>query len=92
MSAWPWSPIQISDTEWVIMRNSPTKPKALVRRFDADATHPTFFRAVTWAPTSAERKLIGYFPTLETADAAVLEDPYRDIRDGPDKDRLKRGA
>ncbi|MCU1439522.1 MAG: hypothetical protein JWP85_519 [Rhodoglobus sp.] len=88
LSAWPWSPIQISEFEWVIMRNSPTQPKGLVRRFDADSQHPTFFRAVTWAPTSEGRQLIGYFPTLEAADEAVLEDPYRDIRDGPDKDRL----
>jgi hypothetical protein len=60
-----------------------------VRRFDADSQHPTFYRAVSWAPTSEGRQLIGYFPTLQAADEAVLEDPYRDIRDGPDKDRLR---
>jgi hypothetical protein len=90
LSAWPWSPIQISDAEWVVMRNSPTQPKGVVRRFEATSEHPVFYRAVTWAPTSEGRRLIGYFPTLEKADEAVLEDPYRDIVDGPDKDRMAR--
>jgi hypothetical protein len=89
MSAWPWPPIQVSDVAWVVMRNDPTQPKAVVRRFDASSEHPVFFRAVTWAPTSEGRRLIGYYPTLEQADEAVLEDPYRQIADGPDKDRMR---
>ncbi len=89
MTAWPWPPIRISDTEWVVMRNSASRPKAVIRRMDADPGHPPFFRAVSWAPESADRHLIGYFPTLEFADLAVLEDAPQLITHGPDKDRLR---
>jgi hypothetical protein len=88
MAAWPWPPIRISDTEWVVMRNSASHPKAVIRRLDAEAGYPPFFRAVSWAPASADRQLIGYFPTLETADLAILEDAPQLITHGPDKDRL----
>ncbi|MBG6054379.1 hypothetical protein IWX81_000769 [Salinibacterium sp. CAN_S4] len=88
MAAWPWPPIRISDTEWVVMRNSASRPKAVIRRMEADPGYPPFFRAVSWAPASAERRLIGYFPTLESADLAILEDAPQLITHGPDKDRL----
>ncbi|MDJ0335330.1 hypothetical protein QMG83_08855 [Salinibacterium sp. G-O1] len=88
MAAWPWPPISINDSEWVVMRNSASRPKAIIRRMQADAGHPPFFRAVSWAPVSADRRLIGYFPTLELADLAILEDPPQLITHGPDKDRL----
>ncbi|WP_309616622.1 hypothetical protein [Salinibacterium sp.] len=88
MAAWPWPPIRISDSEWVIMRNSASTPKAVVRRIEADTGHPPFYRAVSWAPTSSERQLIGYFPSLETADLAILEDAPQLITHGPDRDRL----
>lgn len=88
MAAWPWPPIRISDSEWVVMRNSATTPKAVVRRIEADPGHPPFYRAVSWAPTSSQRQLIGYFPSLEIADLAILEDAPQLITHGPDKDRL----
>ena len=74
MTAWPWPPIQVSEVEWVVMRNSPSRPKGLVRFLPATAAQPAAYRAVTWAPRSENRELIGYFPTLELADASVLED------------------
>lgn len=89
MSAWPWPPIQISDCEWIIMRHDRAKPKAVVRRFDADERHPSYFRVVTWAPLSKDRQLIGRYPTLQLADEAVLVDSPAQITDGPDKDRLR---
>lgn len=70
----PWPPVQISECEWVIVRNHIGRPKALVRRFDATRDHPTFFRVVTWAPKSEDRRLWGYFPTLEEADHSVKFD------------------
>lgn len=74
LSAWPWPPIQIGDSEWIIMRNSPSLPKAVVRLVAETPESPRYYRAVTWAPASDNRALIGYFPTLEAADEAVLED------------------
>ena len=85
MTAWPWPPIQISEVEWVVMRNSPSQPKALVRHFAATASQSAHYRAVTWAPRSENRQLIGYFPSLELADAAVLEDSAARISTGPDR-------
>ena len=85
MTAWPWPPIQVSETEWVVMRNSPTHPKGLVRFLPATAAQPAVYRAVTWAARSEDRQLIGYFRTLELADAAVLEDAPGLIPAGPDR-------
>lgn len=85
MSAWPWPPIQIGEVEWVVMRSSPSHPKAVVRYFPATTEAPAFYRAVTWSPTPGNRELIGYFTSLELADEAVLEDSPGRIRTVPDR-------
>ena len=85
MSAWPWPPIRVGETEWLIMRNSPTHPKAVVRLLPATAEAAERYRAVTWAPRSEQRLLIGYFATLGAADEAVLEDSPRAIAIAPDR-------
>ena len=74
MAAWPWPPIRISDTEWVVMRNSASHPKAVLRRLEADPGHPPFFSAMSRAQAPSDRRLIGYSPSLELADLAILED------------------
>ncbi len=61
--------IQISDCEWIIMRDDPRNPAAIVRRLTFDGE--TFYRIVRWAPTSEGRKLFGYVRTLEIADMCV---------------------
>ena len=85
MTAWPWPPIQVSEVEWVIMRNNPSQPKALVRLLPARGAQPAAYRAVTWAARSENRQLIGYFPTIELADAAVLEDAPTRIAVAPER-------
>jgi hypothetical protein len=67
----PWPPVQISDCEWVIVRDHPDAPAAIIRRFDATADHSSYFRVVTWRPTSAGRVLIGRYESLKDADRAV---------------------
>ena len=89
MSAWPWPPIQISDCEWIIMRHERTRPKAIVRRFEASEHHAGYFRVVTWAPLSKDRQLIGRYPSLELANEAVLVDSPGHMSDGADKDRVR---
>ena len=32
----------------------------------------SFYRVVTWSPTSEGRTLVGYFPTLQDADRSIL--------------------
>jgi hypothetical protein len=71
------------------MRHERTRPKAMIRRFDANADHGTYFRVVTWAPLSKDRKLIGRYASLELADGAVLVDSPGQITHGPDKDRQR---
>jgi hypothetical protein len=87
MSAWPWPPIRIGEDEWIVMRNEPGTPRAVIRRFSSGGG--TYYRAVSWAPNSEERVLIGRYPTLQAADDAVLTDPPQDVRSGPDKDRRR---
>lgn len=88
--AWepPWPPVQISDCEWVIIRNYAETPAALVRRFDADADHPAYFRVVTWRPTSAGRKLIGRYESLKDADRAVFFDTTNSVSPTTPPDRV----
>ena len=85
LTAWPWPPIQIGAEEWIVMRNSPSRPKGVVRFFAATDRSPAFYRAVTWAPRSEDRALIGYYPTLELADSAILEDSPGRIAVIPDR-------
>lgn len=88
MTAWPWPPIQIGDCEWIVMRHERSRPKALIRRFDTTPERTTYFRVVTWAPLSKDRKLIGRYASLDLADGPVLVDSPAQITHGPDKDRL----
>jgi hypothetical protein len=67
----PWPPIRVSDCEWIVLRNLWVQPSAIIRRIDGPQPH---YRVVTWAPTSAERRLVGRYLTLEAADRAVLFD------------------
>jgi hypothetical protein len=59
----------------VVIRNYPDSPAALIRRFDATFDHTTYFRVVTWRPTSSGRQLIGRFAMLKEADCAMFFEP-----------------
>lgn len=63
-------PIRIGEAEWIIMREEPDRPAALVKYF-APSGAPAYFRCVSWAPRSADRRLIGRFATLAEAERAV---------------------
>jgi len=71
----PWPPIRLSDDEWVLMRDSQTEPAAIVRRLKMGPRQQTYYRVVSWAPNSENRKLVGYFQTLADADRSVLFSP-----------------
>lgn len=71
----PWPPIRIGEAEWIIMRDSKTEPAAVIRTVRLGPRNETFYRVVTWAPTSADRSLVGYFVTLAEADRSVLFTP-----------------
>lgn len=53
------------------MRDSKSQPAAVIRTVKLGPRNETFFRVVTWAPTSEGRQLVGYFETLAIADRSV---------------------
>lgn len=66
-------PIRISTDEWVIVRNNPRYPKALIRRIDPRL--PTeHYRVVTFELDPSKRMLLGRYRTLEAANDSVLYD------------------
>lgn len=79
-----WPPIQIGEDEWIIMRTERSRPAALVKRFagqgNPDRPARSYFRCVTWAERSADRRLIGRFRTLDEADAAVVTPSTEEFR------------
>ena len=66
----PWPMIQISEHEWIVIRDDPRRPAAVVRELP-DKLDGGRFRIVRWAPRSEDRALFEYLPTLEFADMAV---------------------
>jgi hypothetical protein len=66
----PTPPIRIGEAEWIVMREVPDRPAGLVKYF-APSGAPAYFRCVTWAPRSEDRRLIGRFATLAEAERAV---------------------
>ncbi len=76
-------PVRISAHEWVIIRNNPRFPKAIIRRIDPGGPHE-HYRVVTFELESKDRKLIGRYRTLEAANDAVLFDnPRPDLPEHP---------
>lgn len=71
----PWPPIRISDGEWIIMRDSNREPVGIIRTVKLGPREQTFYRVVTWAPTSGGRELVGYYDSLDEADRSILFTP-----------------
>jgi hypothetical protein len=63
-----WHPRRlVTGTEWTMTVPGQPEPLAVIRRLRFEGR--VVFRAVTWAPTSGGRELIGYFRSGD--DAAV---------------------
>jgi hypothetical protein len=67
-------PIRYDVDTWLVMRNDPILPKAIIRRFVHTETGREYYRVVTWDLESKKRNLIGRYPSLEDANVAVLYD------------------
>lgn len=66
-----WHPSMTAlPVEWELRNGWPVEPLAVIRRIERPNGNLVVirFRAVTWAPTSEGRKLVGYY---ETGDAAA---------------------
>ncbi len=68
----PWPPVRIAESEWVILRDSRTEPAGVIKVVTLGPRGESFYRVVTWSPTSEGRTLVGYFSTLQEADRSIL--------------------
>lgn len=76
-------PIRISTDEWIVVRNNPRFPKAVIRRIDPGGA-AEHYRVVTFDLDRANRRLVGRYRTLEAANDAVPYDrPERTTPDLP---------
>jgi hypothetical protein len=65
-----WHPRHlVRPVEWVLTVPGHPEPVAVIRRLKLAGR--VAYRAVTWAPRSAGRELIGYFPDGDSAAVAV---------------------
>jgi hypothetical protein len=65
-----WHPRRLArPVEWLLTVPGHAEPVAVIRRLRIAGR--TCFRAVTWAPTSAGRELIGYYPDGDAAAVAA---------------------
>ena len=67
-----WHPKQIAQpSEWEMRNGWPPEPIGVIKRLELGPMHEVWFRAVTWAPHSDERALLGYTRSLDEAAAAI---------------------
>lgn len=67
------APIQYDTDTWLIMREHPTRPKALVKRV-TDRTQVEKYLLMTWDPDPAKCRLHHIYDTLEQAAQVVTWD------------------
>lgn len=66
-------PIRYDGDTWLVMRNDPVLPKAIIRRF-RQKTGGDLFHVVRWALDPAEQVIMATATSLERADELVLYD------------------
>jgi hypothetical protein len=67
-------PIMFDNKTWIVMRSHPTLPSGIIAHLevtDPRGNKVWKYRAVRWAADSKRRALIGYYDSLDQADAAV---------------------
>lgn len=62
--------ITVDQDTWLIMREFPQHPKAVIHRV-VDTAGEERFLVLTWLPDPAKRRMVGIFPSLSEADRAV---------------------
>lgn len=65
-------PIRVGESTWVLMRDHPSEPAARVTIVRGlGYRRETFYLVHRWSIDPAGRELLGFYPTLADADAAV---------------------
>jgi hypothetical protein len=78
-------PIRYDHDTWLVMRDDPVLPAALIVRLRGPARQE-FFIAIGWDLDSEQRRMIGRYPTLQEADAAVLYENITPVVGAPLED------
>lgn len=76
-------PIRLDHNTWLVMRNDPVIPKAVIERRRDRGGADVYF-VIAWDIDPQKRVLMSVQPSLERADALVRYDvPRTSDRDGP---------
>jgi hypothetical protein len=78
-------PIRYDHDTWLVMRNDPVLPAALIVRMRGPGRQE-FFITIGWDLDAEQRRMIGRYPTLQEADAAVLYDNVAPVVGAPLED------
>ena len=78
-------PIRYDVDTWLVMRNDPVLPAAVVLRL-RNPDRGEFFVTVTWDLDPENRRMLGRYATLQDADTAVLYTPATPIVPHPNED------
>lgn len=62
--------ITIADGQWIVMREKPDEPKAVILRI-TDTAEDARFMVMVWQPTPADRRMTGIYDSLEAAEKSV---------------------
>jgi hypothetical protein len=78
-------PIRYNTDTWLVMRNDPVLPAAVIIRLrNPDGSE--FFVAVRWDLYPEKRRLVGRFGSLREADASVLFQVPRPVVGAPEEE------
>jgi hypothetical protein len=84
-------PIRYDQDTWLVMRNDPVLPAAVILRLRGPGRQE-FFVTVRWDLEPENRRMIGRYPTLQEADDVVLYETLTPVVGAPleDNEQLRR--
>jgi hypothetical protein len=84
-------PIRYDQDTWLVMRNDPVLPAAVILRLRGSGRQE-FFVTVRWDLEPENRRMVGRYATLQEADAAVLYETLAPVVGAPleDTEQLRR--
>lgn len=74
--------IQVETGQWIVMRENPNLPKAIVHQV-TDTGGVARFMVMVWQSNPAERRMAGIYESLQAAEASVPWTNPRPVLPGP---------
>lgn len=62
--------IKIAADQWIVMREQPDVPKAIIHRV-TDTANTERFMVMVWQPIPADRRMVGIYDSLQDAEKSV---------------------